>query len=132
MRISDWSSDVCSSDLVLLRVGPRVRVECLAPQYPIKPMYRRRCFPRSFGGQGFVARAPRPRRQVAVDRLVSQLRPQRHAAANGDQLRYRRLRIAEVAGMPRAGRPGLHADRLATALVQLGRASWWERGWQNV
>src|SRR3546814_11281851 len=53
MRISDWSSDVCSSDLI------------------------------------------------------------------GDQLRYRRLRIAEVAEVPGAGRAGLHAGRPALALVQV-------------
>src|SRR3546814_3868773 len=27
MRISDWSSDVCSSDLVFLEVNPRIQVE---------------------------------------------------------------------------------------------------------
>src|SRR3546814_21013245 len=66
-----------------------------------------------------VATAPRTWWKITVDRLVSQLRHQRHAAAIGDQLRYRRLRIAEVAEVPGAGRAGLHAGRLALALVQV-------------
>src|SRR3546814_19911386 len=65
-----------------------------------------------------VATAPRTWWKITVDRLVSQLRHQRHAAAIGDQLRYRRLRIAEVAEVPGAGRAGLPAGRLA----QIGRA----------
>src|SRR3546814_2680714 len=64
-----------------------------------------------------VATAPRTRRKITVDRLVPQLRHQRHAAAIGDQLRHRRLRIAAVAAVPGAGRAGLHAGRLALALV---------------
>src|SRR3546814_14489382 len=65
-----------------------------------------------------VATAPRTWWKITVDRLVSQLRHQRHAAAPGDQLRYRRLRTAEVAEVPGAGRAGLHAGRLAPALVR--------------
>src|SRR3546814_14688113 len=62
-----------------------------------------------------VATAPRTWWKITVDRLVSQLRHQRPAAAIGDQLRYRRLRIAEVAEVPGAGRAGRQAGRLALA-----------------
>src|SRR5690606_39182547 len=65
------------------------------------------------------AGAPRPRRQVAVDRLVAEVGHQRHAAAFGDQPRDLRIGISEVAEMPRPGRAGLHAGRLAVGFVQL-------------
>src|SRR5688572_11576704 len=65
------------------------------------------------GDVGLVAaRAARPRREIAVDRGVTEFGQQRDAAAFGDQLRHLRLGIAEVAEVARARRAHLHAGGL--------------------
>src|SRR5690606_31152653 len=64
-------------------------------------------------------RAPRPRRQVAVDRLVPEFRHQRDAATLGDQFRHIRLRVAQVAEVARTRRADLHAGRLALGLGEV-------------
>src|SRR3546814_3116013 len=61
MRISDWSSDVCSSDLVAIRLGRRLRL-----------------LPRFMAGMGLedlIARQRRPRAR-------------RQAAESGDHARF--------------------------------------------
>ena len=52
-----------------------------------------------------------PRRQVFVDRPVAELGHQILAAALGDHLRHRRVRVAEIAEVPRARRTDHHAGR---------------------
>src|SRR5207342_3860192 len=60
-----------------------------------------------------AASAARPRREVAIDRRVTEFGHQRHATAFGDELRHLRLRIAEVAEVARARGAHLHAGGLA-------------------
>ena len=66
-----------------------------------------------------AARAARPRRQIAIDRRVTEFGQQRHAAAFGDELRHLRFRIAEVAEVARARRAHLHAGGLAFGLGEV-------------
>src|SRR3546814_19175112 len=120
MRISDWSSDVCSSDLTV----ERVRHDAASGIERLQ--------------DAVVALAFCPRR-LSIDRQDDQV-----AAGEGlVQCRNRPLLEMDAAGFRgRAKIPGgiLGVHRLAQyaqrhglrAGDEIGRASWRERGWQEV
>src|SRR3546814_13717737 len=95
MRISDWSSDVCSSEAV----DDVVDVD----------------------GQLVAAQVGQHDDAIGAD-------------AVGDDRHRHRQRDEEEAPPPRAEEQigGEHAERHAEQQVEIGRASWRERGWQSV
>src|SRR3546814_4555302 len=130
MRISDWSSDVCSSDLALLErlmvgrgVGPPL-VDVLAKGQPLAPF-------------GIVVMDGR--NQIAIpDRLVELVQ---HAMVQDAELRDVGIYFFDVAGIEHldADRAGLGEIRDRARIepspikpVEIGRASGRERGGQYV
>src|SRR3546814_5244137 len=82
MRISDWSSDVCSSDLVDARLA---RVERSAPRAVARP-YRKAGTPSPKPSAKPAAAAPAPAPQPAASpAVVQQVEAKRPA---GDAIRY--------------------------------------------
>src|SRR3546814_9923526 len=121
MRISDWSSDVCSSDLIAAIGGPGVvergRIDALGPQ-AAQIMGEQRTFPASpvdevESGDQKIADVDRPgaeprlrieetRRSVRVDLEVAEVH-----VAMVDHARLRLLRL------PHRGVGGAEARRVA-------------------
>src|SRR3546814_20863612 len=105
MRISDWSSDVCSSDL---RAGEGEDVGA-ARRFAL-----------------IVGQPPRPGKLPVIAHRQDRARAERHRLG----------RIGDIIGRHgRAGR-GFEAKRAFWLAIEpgvkIGRASWWERGWQYV
>src|SRR3546814_2436725 len=106
MRISDWSSDVCSSDLGLLRKADRRHGHVLVP-----------------AAMFLLDAEAADRAEVSLDRSVEhllELPPQRPR----DQVQGLLLHGATFDGVDRVG------ILEAAPQLQIGRASWRERVWQ--
>src|SRR3546814_19517951 len=106
MRISDWSSDVCSSDLHLIGVaiGGHLRPGLAVELHPrVEPLHRLRI---DASGQALQRR-----------------QPARRAAREVAAIQVHRLVLGEVVAAVVE-----HAQPVVRD--QNGRASWWERGCQ--
>src|SRR3546814_16624479 len=115
MRISDWSSDVCSSDLRGLRHHARI----------LSDQHRDRC-----EDDLLAILSRRARAKARTDRDIGDVGdPDRNAAAGGDDdLRQ----VALIVRLPRHPDQYLFAAALDIAGAETGRASWRERGCQDV
>src|SRR3546814_5188938 len=69
MRISDWSSDVCSSDLFLQRIGRSVQ-HLAKLRRQVAPVHTLLA-----GGRNDIARDKRPHPESATQRLARPLQP---------------------------------------------------------
>src|SRR3546814_12933975 len=124
MRISDWSSDMCSSDLAVLVQGP----DAILDDVPVFS----RSIPRPVEGNGVRGKHPllRAEREKAEPCI-----------ADLDAVAVQRSRVAALAGRPaRLAKPSpIVFDRcpidflnLALNVGEIGRASCRERVWQYV
>src|SRR3546814_21167569 len=68
MRISDWSSDVCSSDLHALFSFQRCAIDCTRPEYCYTPPITA---PRRSTGQQGIRKMSKARKQITLLVTVS-------------------------------------------------------------
>src|SRR3546814_19688320 len=113
MRISDWSSDVCSSDLS--KAGPvQARAERHLLRKPLARVSRHR--------------TNRMRKELQRRVNIERLPDQPHNERQNLQAR------AECAGRnkPVACQSRAFVEMIEHLAMETGRASWRERGWQYV
>src|SRR3546814_178885 len=138
MRISDWSSDVCSSDLAVRRLGGDDEDGAVFRLVALLHMVRREGADLLVLGDAvgvFAGMAERRLVEVAGPTAADVEQDHPDCPADG--------RVGAIAGAE-AVMPGVHADLLADRTVhhqerrhhmrrrQIGRASCRERGWQYV
>src|SRR3546814_14601614 len=88
MRISDWSSDVCSSDLLFSAAGRQAARLCIAKQNSrLPPSSAGAPAPCRQAGGGVQARF-RPRRAIAVKAAMGAARPQQEPAMPHESLPF--------------------------------------------
>src|SRR3546814_19679018 len=138
MRISDWSSDVCSSDLQDRRRGTVARIVACAI-LARAPRHQRGALRDAIGDQRFVMRL--------VEQMIGLARDDKfdrsQVGALMEKLEHRLLRVGADAAP--GDRRGLLSQRLAGAgnrlavrfhlellEVEIGRVSGGDRGWRYV
>src|SRR3546814_19943904 len=119
MRISDWSSDVCSSDLVGARdVAPGEDLRHAGVDAPLDHQV--------VG----LARLQKVGEVAALDALLAhphEARVEGDVVAGGAGAEHHN---AAAIHHEAAHREGLIARLIAHEVIEIGRASCWERGWQ--
>src|SRR3546814_11093852 len=131
MRISDWSSDVCSSDLLLAGVGDAFQPEIAGAGEDAFELRRRMADLRRIEADPGDATQPR---QGRVERRLC-LRLAEVAEETEDQPGGQAVAVAglvECAGDPGDHRVEGDAARRVALRIEIGRASGRERGGQSV
>src|SRR3546814_13546300 len=134
MRISDWSSDVCSSDLSCTAARPPSRFVTPSAARPFMPSPHSRSGPAERDPDTGIGAYPG--RTVREDLLIVLIQQVLHAAeqldAVGETIGAGEIHQHEIVQPDAAARRGVHELAVLHAPVEIGRASCRESGWQYV